>query len=199
MSNVFIPLMADGENRAGPPREVFGLGAAKTVIISGAWDHPPTISLEINNAPYHASGSWHTVFHCTGASWDHLTVPARWLRAVVSNFKKGMAPQICVAADNAVAPRFIELSCPPCDGPSGAAMTDELGAAKLLQVGGTFSGVIHVEFSADGQGWATAHSFTGPGIRDVRFLAAYMRVRRSGVKRGAAGAAPECPVVIVAS
>lgn len=197
---MFHPVHADAANRSGPPLSVGHLGREKTLVVSGAWDFPPTVHLEINNAPYHAQGSWQTMAWFTGAGWDHLVFAARWIRATVSGFKRGEAPSVVLAASSAITPTFVDIPCAAeGDGPGAGVATDELGPAKLIQVGGTFSGVIHVEFSGDGQGWAVAHSFTGPGVRDVRCLAAYMRVRRTGSKRTAPGAAPECPIVVVAA
>jgi hypothetical protein len=110
------------------------------------------------------------------------------MRAVVTNYRGGGAPDVALGANltNAV---FANLPTPGAGGGEGAGVHDTaMPALKTVQVSGEYGGAINVEISNDGgTSYELVASFqpSTPGIQTFTSLAEFIRVTRPSSATGA--------------
>lgn len=187
MPNTFLALPAPASNGAGAGVDVSGMGASKTVIVTGTWVLAPEITIEINNDPAQA-GSWAALetFN-SGSGVGIYAVAAKWMRARVSNFQGGQAPVVNVGSSDDGA-TFASLPSPSGNGSGAPVNTSSLGLFKTIHIGGGFGGNVIVEVSTDGiTEWGQVASVQSAGFINLTFAAQFMRVTRSGVPSTSTG------------
>jgi len=188
VSNLFIQLPALAQNGPGTPVDVSDLASLKTVVITGSWRLTPNITIEINLDPAMAGG-WAPLETFQGAGMQTFGVVAYWMRARVSNFKGGQAPEVWIGADTDLV-SFAAMAAPAGAGSGAAVDISALPPYKTVQVSGVFQGQVNIEISEDGgTSWATAFSFGSgqAGFQNASLIADFMRVKRVGVPTLAAG------------
>jgi hypothetical protein len=194
VANLFLQLPALAQDGPGTPVDVSALASLKTVIVAGSWRLTPNITIEINLDPAMAGG-WAALETFQGAAMQTFGVIAYWMRARVSNFKGGQAPEVWVGAANELA-LFGTPAVPAGNGAGAAIDVSAMGPYKTVQVAGGFQGQINIEASADGgTTWGTAFSFGAgqAGYQSQLVVADFLRVKRVGVPT----LAPGLPIVNV--
>ena len=187
MANTFLQLPAPAADGAGAAVDVSGMGGPKTIVVAGSWTLPPNTTIEFNNDPLQA-GSWTALDTVQAGGFIVAEVASRWLRARVSNFKGGQAPEVWVGSTDAGA-SFAALGAPAGNGAAAAVDVSTLPLFKTVQIGGTFRGEVIVEISEDG-GVTWGQPFPGfqaPGFASEILAADFMRVRRVGVPANTPG------------
>lgn len=182
MGNLFLNVPSQAGNGAGAAVDFTTFGAIKTIVVTGDWPATmqPTINIECNNDPGQA-GSWAPLASFRGGGEKTLFAAVMWIRARVTGFRGGTAPQIDIGGtdDGTV---FATLVAPAGNGVGAAVDVSLLPTFKSAQVGGTFRGSVIVEFSEDGATeWAQFAAFNAGGIQSAPETAHWARVRRVGV------------------
>lgn len=185
MSNLFINVPSQAANGAGAAVDFSTMGASKSIVVTGAWPETmqPTIAIEVNNDPGAAAGTWAPLVTFQGGGEKVADVAAHWIRAVVSNFKGGTAPQIDIGGQLEADPAlFVQLVAPAGTGVGAAVNISALGSFKSIHTANAFRGTTIVEMSTDGATeWAQPFSTQAPGLQSGIFTASFARVRRVGV------------------
>lgn len=182
MANAFLNIPSQAANGVGASVDFSNMGAQKSIVCSGAWPETmkPTITIEMNNDPGQL-GSWAPVCSFFGNGEQVVQVAAMWLRARVSNFKQGTAPQIDVGGQVQTV-LFAQLVAPPGNGVGAAVDISLLGPFKTITVGDEFRGTTIIEMSTDGTtDWGQPFAFTTPGQKSGVFTGGWARIRRTGV------------------
>lgn len=182
MANQFTSLPAPAANGAGAWVDVSTYGGLKTVTVkSTGFNFQPQVTIEITNQAVPTIGAPACPSFQTPGE-QTFTVASRWMRAVVTNYRGGPAPDVELGGDDEGA-LFANLPVPAGNGAGASVDVHTLGAYKTVTVGGPFRGGLQVEISEDGgASFATAASFNGVGGQ-VSFLASAdcARVIRNGV------------------
>ena len=182
MANLFTNIPAPAGNGSGAPVDLSAYGASKTITVGGSWPPTlqPTINIEINNDAAQG-GSWAPVATFQGAGSTTIQVACRFMRATVSNFKSGSAPNVNVGGtDNGTL--FAAPVATAGNGTGASVDVSALGEFKTVQVGGAFRGTAVIEISEDsGVSFQSVTSFNNPGLFTSVYAATHMRVRRTGV------------------
>lgn len=180
MANIFLQLPTTAANAAGTPIDVSLMGANKTVVVAGSWRLTPNITIEFNNDPALVA-PWAPLQTFQGGGFLVQDVACMYMRAVVSNFKGGQAPEVWVGSDDE-GTDFTVLTAPAGNGAGAAVSVATKGIFKTVQVAGTFRGETLIEISEDGgTTWAQMAAFQSPGYISTLLTADFMRVRRGGV------------------
>ena len=202
MANLFLALPVSAANGSGTAVDVSGMGAIKTIDCQGVWtgtNQPPIVTIEYNNDPGQG-GSWASIISFyAGTGLITVNVACKWMRANIQVYRGGQAPVIGIGSTDEGA-TFATLVA-PADNESGAGVdTTSLPPFKTIQVGGPFTGALIIEASEDGgTTWGTVASFSAPGGQTLSFVAAQMRVTRTGVPLVGPGIPPlitvgACPI-----
>lgn len=195
MANLFTNVPAPAGDGSGAAVDFSAYGSSKTIVVTGSWPETlqPTINIEINNAAVAADGSWAPIATFQGAGTEVVDVAARWIRATVSNYRGGPAPEINIGGTDA-GTSFANLPVTAGNGSGAGVDVSALGLFKTVHVGAQFRGATIIEVSNDGgASWSQEMAFNNPGQRSAIFAADFMRVTRSGVPI----VAPGLPVVNV--
>ncbi len=189
---VYLQLPAAAADGPGAWVDVSAMGATKIISVSGG-DLVGTINIEISNEAVASAAS--TIASINNAGVARWTGAAQWMRANVTGYRSGAAPDVRVGADDGVVQRT-SLAATAGDGSGAAVDTQAMGALRTITVTGAFRGTVQVEFSQDNVHWAAGFlAFTSPGQTTAVVPAKYMRCTRSGVPM----VAPGLPVVNVAA
>lgn len=179
MANIFFNLPTFAANQAGTPVDVSSMGALKTVTVNKTGSvFQPFVTIEVSCDA--AGVVWTPLKTFQGAGQQTFLVACMWMRASVSNYRSGGAPNVDVAGvDNSTA----SLDLPALAGNGSGAPVDvsALPNFKTIQVGGAFRGAVNVELSVDGNDYETVASFSASKAFTSTFAAQFMRVSRSGV------------------
>lgn len=182
MSNLFINVPSQAANGSGAAVDFSTMGASKSIVVDGSWPETmqPTIVIEINNDPA-AAAPWAPIAVFQGAGNKVVDVACHWIRATVSNFKQGTAPDIDIGGQTAVV-NFATLIAPAGNGVGASVNVSALGPYKSVHVAQPFRGNLIVELSTDGAtDWGQPFSTQTQGVMSGVFTANFARVRRSGV------------------
>lgn len=172
--NVYLNIPVPAANGAGAAVDVSLMGKSKTLIVGGVFK--ATVKFEFANDP---AG---TVWTPLAASFEapdtqNVDVAARFMRAVVSNYKSG-APNADVGSSNA-GTSFAQLVPPPGNGAGAAVDISALPPFKTVVISGGFTGGLFVEISEDGVGWFPALAFYTGGDQNFTAYAQFARISRS--------------------
>ena len=119
MPTAFVNLPAPAGNGSGAAVDVSGLALDKTIVNGGNGGiFEPFVSIEISNDA--GATKWTEIFTFSGPNDITLPVACHWMRATVSNYRGGGAPQVDAGSDVGAA-SFVTLVAPATDG-SGAAV-----------------------------------------------------------------------------
>lgn len=182
MANIYTNIPVPTANGAGAWVDISASGAEKTIVLGG--DPRATINIEISNETGAPSGDGAPVatFQVFGAgSGKVITCAAKWMRAVVADYKSGTG--VCTVGANDDGTEVANLPATAGDGTGTAVDVSSLGGnLKTVTVLGTFRGSVIVEISENNVEWAQAMVFTNsPRFQSKIITAKYMRVRRGGV------------------
>lgn len=181
MANQTANLPAPAANGAGAWVDVSTFGALKTISVEGNGGvFEPSVTVEFSNESAATSGTpVCPTFQLPGE--DTVMVAARWMRAVVSNYRGGGAPSVDVGGTDE-GTVFATLVAPAGNGAGSGVDTSSLPSFQTVQVLGRFRGTLNVEISEDGgTRWSTLCSFTQAGALSFEMIAEFMRVKRVGV------------------
>lgn len=194
MANTFLNLPALAANGPGTAVDVSGMGAIKTVTVGKTGSvFQPFVTIEV--ACDAAGLIWTPLKTFQGAGQQTFIVACLWMRATVSNYRGGAAPNCDVGSDDSGA-SALNLPVLASNGSAAAVDVSDLPNFKTVQVGGTFRGTVNIELSEDGTDYETVASFTNAGgQKSGVFAAQFMRVTRAGVPL----VAPGTPEVNVAA
>lgn len=169
--NNFLALPAPAADGAGAWVDCSTLGGLRTINV----DTPQSfITVEGSNESAPTTGFPIVAFQ--GSTEKTVTVAARWMRAVTSNYKSGSAPVVGVGSTND-ATSSVQLNVPASDGHGTSTDTSSLATLITAQVLGAFSGTVNIEVSEDGgTTFETAASFQAAGGKTVQIVANKMRV-----------------------
>jgi hypothetical protein len=184
MANLFVNLAVPGGDGVGAGASVALLGRDKTITVQGTFSG--IIHVEMSND---GGATWMSLasFYSTGGK-QVIAVAAQQMRvrrAAVAPEAPG-SPNVDVASDDA-GQQFVTLTPPAGEGIGPTASVAGFGLFKTVVVQGVWNGIVFVEVSEDGVGWATCMTFMGPGIESREFTASLVRLRRAGIGDGAAG------------
>lgn len=182
MANVYLNLPAPAGNGAGAWVDVSAMGFEKTIVVNTL--PTATVIIEMSNEAVASRAAPVCIITRTKKK-QIVGCAALWMRARVSGYRGGGAPDVEVGAnDNGAA--ALPLTVPAGSGTGAAVDTSSLGEVKTIVVNNQFSGLVIVEASEDNVSWAPVMTFNGPGQRSASFSAEFMRVTRSGVVGGTA-------------
>lgn len=201
MGNTFVNLPAPSANGAGAWVDVSGQSPDKTLVLGAGL--VATVNVEVTNlAAPTANDEGAPVATFLSSDLKQVRVCARWMRAVVSNYKSG-TPN-CDSSSSGDAVQFVTLDVPAAAGAGAASDVSAQGMYKTVTIQGAYRGGIAIEVSQDGSAWAEIVSFVGEnraGAQMQSFVATarYLRVTRSGttitgtptVDVGASSSSPE--------
>lgn len=193
MANQTVNLPAPAANGAGNWVDVSSFGGLKTISVEGNGGvFEPFVTVEFSNEAAPSSGTpVCPTFQVPGEAT--VTVAARFMRAVVSNYRGGGAPTVDIGGTIDAA-SFATIVAPAGNGDGAPVDTSALPALKTIQVAGPFRGTLIVEISEDGGNrWSALTTFTNPGAATFVVIAEFMRVRRGGVPK----VSPGLPVINV--
>jgi len=193
-TSVSLPTVA--ANGAGAAVDVSTFGGLKTVVVSGnAGVFEPAVTIEV---ALDAGGTeWTPLWTFLLPGEKGFEIACRWMRAVVSNYRGGGAPNVDVGGEDD-GTTFANLAALATDGSAAATDVTAMGEFKTVQVGGTFRGTVNVDISTDGGAtFRTAFSFIAGrrGAQTQVIACDFMRVTRAGVPL----VDPGLPVVNVAA
>lgn len=180
MANQFATIPVPAGNGSGAAVDVSAFGAIKTCVFSRG-DANPDISVTLEFSNDAGAVSWSPLVTQQGSGTFNQQVAARWLRASVSNYKRGTPNDIQVGGtDDGTS--FVTLAVPSDDGVGAPTDISALQQFQTIQVGGgVFGGNLSVELSEDGNTWGEFASFQS-GVKNFStdiLVAQFARVRRN--------------------
>lgn len=180
MANQFLALPAPAANGAGAAVDVSTFGGQKTVAVTGTgFPLQPTVVIEFSNEA--APTGWAQLCSFPIPGEKTVFVAARWMRARVTNYRGGGAPDVAVGGDDTEAD-FATVVAPAGSGAGAGVDISALEDFKTIHVASSFRGVLNVEISEDGGAtFQQLCSFYGPGFKSFAFTAEFVRVTRVGV------------------
>lgn len=181
MANLFFNLPAPAANGSGAAVDVSATGAVKTIVVGGTAVAQITIEFSNEAAPT----SWAPLKTVQNNGKFQATVAARWMRATVAAYKRGV-PEVDVGADD-FGTLFATLVATAGDGVGASVDVSLLPAFKTVQISDAFRGGVVVEISEDNVAWAQCMTFLVPGAQSKVVTAQWMRVRRQNVPTIAPG------------
>lgn len=191
MANVFFNLPAPAGNGAGAAVDVSSMGALKTVTVGSVQGvFQPFVTIEFSCDAGQTIWQALDMFQAPGEKT--FSVACLYMRAVVSNYRGGGAPNCDVGGED-LGTTGASLAATTGNGTAAATDVSALPTFKTIQVGSTFRGAVNVEISEDGTDYETVASFQKPGFFTAPFAASHMRVVRAGVPSNT----PGLPVVRV--
>lgn len=192
MPTVFVNLPTIAGNGAGTAVDVSSMGGSKTIVNFGNGatvpGFDPNVTIEVSCDSL--GTNWAPLYTFQGKGETTIGVACHWMRASVSNYRGGGAPNCDVGADSDTL-TTATLVASAGDGNGVGVNTSALLAYKTVQVAGSFRGVVNIQISEDGIDYVTRFSFTAPGIQSAAFTAQFMRVNRNGVP----GVSPGLPII----
>jgi hypothetical protein len=188
MAHVQVTLPAPTGNGSGAAVDVTGIGAIKTITVTaGDGVLKPSVIVEVSNQS--APTKWAPIAFFQPGGEETIPVVARWMRATVTNYRGGSAPQVEVGGEDG-SPSFVTLVATAGNGTGAGVDVSALGPFKTVHVAGPFQGAVNIEISEDGgTTYQQALSFQSgdPGIQSGVFAADFMRVTRNGVPDNSPG------------
>lgn len=179
MPNVYLNLPAPAGNGAGAWVDVSAMGFEKTIVVGNL--PSAAVVIEMSNEAVAANAAPLAVIPNAGKKL--IGCAALWMRARVSGYQGGGAPDVNVGANDDGA-AGVNLPVTAGNGTGAAVDVSAFGERRTIVVNGAFSGSVLIEASEDNVDWAPFQLFNGPQERSIQFSAQWLRVTRKGVNGG---------------